>query len=504
MKTLFLSLFPLLLVACAAPEPLPPLPGNEVIPTTSAPAPALPKTDAMALLAPLRAKVRAAASDRIAPLTAPLPSGPETLVSSQLSMTISGHLGWQQCDDGVFVVWVGDNTQVLDVQSSAGDVGYAFNVPGPNNTDIIGSKPTLPRTVYAFDSLYCVSGPGGTPSPRPVHLFNPVSSPKIDEASGIVFVNYDCRKETIGALLHGPVWGARGPLVDFLREFPFPVAWIDWNRLPSVFLDGPKPSLTFCYEQHRFYSGDVFSEWSPHWRGVPVTAHQQYGTFVSGQVGQALLLCCDQALTVNERMPLVLALMQRGIEDLGGLCDASWRYALGGHCWGRVGTLILLGHMFAIDVFADPTPIVGNRLPEHQLVTVTSWWGQPNWTGYLYSTSNNGATDPALWTRNPSTWGASGTSGTEAWAVLYSEQVIPALSATAAFVRICGRESQAPKLVNAVRCWYAAPAAAVADLWAAGVPLNIGQGPFPDGQQGPHDYAMTPGFGLQAWTRYGN
>lgn len=487
----------------ATGQVLAPIPGNEWIPPGEAPPPPA-KINAAPMLEALQARADALPK-RFTLLTAPTPSGPETLVSSQLRITITGHLGWQLCPDETFIVWVGENTQVLDVQSTDGDVGFAFNVPGPNNTDIIGSKPTLPRQVTACDALYCCSGPGGNVSPRAQLGYATGVTPKVDEACAVVFVPYDCRKDTAGPMLRPPVWGARGALVDFLRAFPFPIDAIDWNRLPSVFLDSPKPALSLCYGEHRYFGGDVFSEWSPHWRGVPTTAHQQYGTFVSGQAGQALLLCVDEALTLADRKPLVLALMQRGIDDLGGLCDQSWRYALGGHCWGRVGTLVLLGHMYAIDVFADPTPVVGNRLPEHQLVTVTSWWGQPNWTGYLYSTSNNGASNPALWSTHPSTWGDPANHADAAWQVVYGEQAIPALTATAAFIRILGREASAPKLVNAVRCWMSGPPAAeVAALWAAGINLNIGPGPFPDNTIGPIDYAMTPGFGRQAWARYGN
>jgi len=472
-----------------APAPAPaPVPMAEPVPAKAPPAPAA-KMNPGPLIDALSARLESA-PQRFAALSTPTPSGPEMFTSGQLRMVVTGHLGSQACDDGCFVVWCGPTTQVVSVSSTDGDVGYAFNVPGPNNSDMIGVHPTLPQTVTPGDALYVVSGPGGAVSTRPQLGFATGVSPKVDEASGIVFVGFDCRTDSIGALLHGPIWGGRGPLVDFLRNYPFPIDWINWSVLPSVFLDGPKPTLSTCYDEHRWYSGDVFSEWAPHIHGVPTTAHQQYGTYVAGQVGQALLLCCDESIPVGDRRKLVLALMQRGIEDLGGLCDASWRYALGGHCWGRVGTLVLLGHMYGIDAFGDPTPIVGQRLPEHQLSAVTSWWGQPNFTGYIYSHTFA----QNLWASSPDTWGNADVQGTVAWCQRYGGQVVPALSATAAFVRIVGRERWAEQLVNLVRCWYAAPESVRAALAGQRIFVSIGL---------PEDYAMTVGFGAKAWARHG-
>ena len=154
------------------------------------------------------------------------------------------------------------------------------------------------------------------------------------------------------------------------------------------------------------------------------------------------------------------------------------------YIWGNAG------HMYGIDAFGDPTPIVGQRLPEHQLSAVTSWWGQPNFTGYIYSHTFA----QNLWASTPDTWGNADVQGTVAWCQRYGGQVVPALSATAAFIKIVGRERWAEQLVNLVRCWYAAPESVRAALAGQRIFVSIGQ---------PEDYAMTAGFGAKAWARYG-
>lgn len=455
--------------------------------------PPLPPTDvALAQLQAIRRPAASIAAFASLAAAAPAPRAAETLTSGQLSLTVSGHLSVQRTADDSFLVQVpASGAVVTAITSSVGPAGWAWNVPGPNNTALISQTSALPRPVAPCDAVAIVSGAAGGGSTRPVLGFaTQNTSPVVDEAMAVVFVPYDVDETRVGKLLRAPAWGRRGPLVDFLRGFPFPVAWIDWTKLPSKALDGPTPTIDFCWRQHRYFSGDLYSEWAPHIHGVPPSAHQGYGTFVLGQMGQAMLMACSDA-PLEAKKPLVLAILQRAIDDLGGLCDGSWRYSLGGHCVGRRGPLVMLGHLYNIDIFADPTPIVGNRLPEDQYQTVTAWWGAP-WTGYVYSWQAR----QDLWTRAPSTWGDRNdpTHAAEAWQVCYGGQVVPAMLATAAAIVMMGREASAPKLVALSRCWFNGPPPdARAQLAAAGIDLQFGT-----------DYAVEAGFAVRAWRRYGN
>lgn len=466
------------LLACCSPfrgdTPAAVAPGSEAGPQDVAP-PFNGNGDA--LMAALRPLTETRRSISTFATIAPRPA--ETLRSGQTTVVIQGHYGWQRTADDSFVVCVPrDGTAKVTAITSIGGFGAALNVRGLNNSTLLQSTVALPLNVRPCDALYVCSGTTEGISDRPVLGFaTQATNVPVDEAVAVVFVEYDVEESRVGKLLRPPVWGTRGNvLVDFLRSFPWPVAGLQWDKLPSKPIVGATPELlAFCLAEHRYFSGDCYSEWGPHVHGVPVTAHQQYGTFVQGQMGQALLVACS-SLPLESKKPLVLAIIQRAIDDLGGLCDGSWRYTLGGHCQGRRAPLVMLGHLYDIDIFADPTPVVGKRLPEDQYVTVVPWWDTtpnavPSWTGYLYSTSNTNPTDPNLWHRHPSTWTGDrqvAYSG-ERWMVMYGGQVVPASAGSAAAILLMGRERSAPAFVNAVRCWAKGPPqSARADLAAAG------------------------------------
>ena len=508
--------FVALLASC---EPTQPVPMGEILPVSSDTPPPPPDPVKFIDAVSKDRASRVASSPVFSALVAApalVPQGVETLSDGQISFTISGHYGWQKTAGGRFIVHVPEfgTAQVHSVHSSVGPVWSGINVPGINgDLDLNGQSLTFPRWVNPCDAMWIASGAAGG-TDRPALGYASANGANIDEAVGICFVPYDCREAVAGKLLCGPIWGARGLIVDFLRANPWPVAWIDWAKLPDdVNLDelyqipgqwrpgdenrinpnswgASRPTIADAYAKHRWFPLDLYSGWRTIGR-TAYTAHQGYGTFVLGQMSEAMLLACSSA-PLEERKPLVLAIIQRGIDDLAGLADGSWRYALGGWCWGRVGPIVMLGHLYGIDIFADPTPVVGNRLPEHQLVTVTTWWGRPNWTGYLYSTSNQNPSDVGLWTRHPSTWGDRHTAGTEAWQVCYAGQVIPAMTGTAVAIILMGREQSAWKLCNAVRCWMTLPPAEIrATLDNLGINLNFRQ-----------DYAMPVGLGVHAFDRY--
>lgn len=436
------------------------------------------------------------------------PRPAETFSDGQIMVTVVGHLAAQKTPDGGFVICVpaDGSARVVAVASTRGSASWGVNIPGRNNSPLRGQSTALPLPVRPCDALWIVSGSEGG-SDRRALGFAQASQP-VDEALAVVFVAFDVRQEVVGPLLRPPVWGRRNVFTDFLRSNPFPINAIDWSKLPSVIdfdvlysqdINGAlwgaaRPDFATYLEMHQHFPADLFSEWGPHMHGIPYTAHQGYGTFYMGAEGVLHMFGCS-TMPLEQKKPAVYAILQRAIDNLGGLCDDSWRYALGGHCRGRRAGLVWLGHLYNIDIFADPTPIVGNHLPEDQFTAVTPWWGGEPFTGYIYSWQG----DQNLWARHPSTWtgnrqvAASG----ERWEVMYGGQVIPAMLAQVICILLMGREHSAPKMCHAARSWVRGlPPAAMADLVAAGCgDLGIGSNPL-------IDYAVPAGLAAKAWQRY--
>jgi hypothetical protein len=486
-------LLPLLaLLACSAP----PLnaPGREPIPAGR---PQPPVLDQQAAVAAFQKFAQDPNAKAMSALVAPsLQPQAFTFEEGQLTVVVTGALAWQRCDDGTFLCTVpwDRSARVTAVLSSRGPACWGLNMPGPNNSPLRSFSTQLPLPVGPRDALWAASGSEGGTS-RPATLYNS-SSQSVDEATAVAFVEYDCDLARAGKLFRPPAWGRRSPLVELLRQVAWRESDLDWSVVPSKvdFAAVGTPDLARVLSDARGFPCDLYSEWGPYFspNSIPYTAHQGYGTFFMGQSGLVHLVACS-TLPLEQKKPYVRSIIQRGIDTLGGLCDESWRYNLGGHCWGRRADLVWLGRMWHFDPFGDPTPFVGKRLPEDMFVPVTSWWGEPNWVGYIYSWTSR----QDLWSRPPSGWGDRNdpTHAAEAWQVMYGAQVIPAMVAHATSVILIGGEQLAPLMCRAVRCYVKGPPpAALQQMWSAGVNMPIGPGPFPDGTSAANwgDYAVQP------------
>lgn len=480
---------------CAAP------PGEPVISPTAPP----PAIDVAGFTRALHAKLQPVG---FAAFAAPVPRAAETLTEGQLSIEVEGHLGVQHCRDGSWLVQVpATGARVTKIASAGGPWFAGLNIPGTNNVGLHEMTVRLPLPVSPCDALVLGSGLGGTPSPRPAARWNAVGG-TVDEATAVVFVAYPV--EGVGPLFCPPAIGsAANPILRGLRgEWgTIPEGVLSWGLLPSIVdlatVYGPggldpnawgatPPTIAGQLASHGKFSGDIYGEWLCAGR-VPYTSHSGYGTFFAGDVSTSMLLCCS-TLPLEQKQPLVHALCQRAIHDIGRAADGCYLYPSGGHCWGRVPPMVLFGVLSGLDIFANPSPVLGERFPEWNGLQSGLWW-----TGdaafnvrWLFSFG-----DTAGLKDHPSLWGDpnSPTHSTFGWAVGYMAQVIPAQIGSACAIQLLNGERFAPRLVQACRQQMRGPSpAAQAALAAAGNGrLNEWWG---------KDYAVPFGFAAACWRRY--
>lgn len=479
----FLALF----VACSTPE----LRDPEVI---LAERHAPPKSAPVELPADVVAKMTEALAARV-PRTMSVMAAPavelpaQVLSDSELSVTVVGHYGAMQTRDKSWLVQVGPNTRITSYSSSAGAAGAALNLRGFNERSVLELQLALPRPVTAGDALVVVSA-----SP-------PGSFSSTDEAMAVVFVPFALQP----GLLRGPAIGD-GLLTRFFRVNPISEAMVDMSRCPSVIdLDriykplGPidpagwgaaKPTITGMLSEIGKFSGEVVDGWPVHYH-APLKQHRGYGTFFAGQTSTALCLLMSK-LPLEDRRLLALALVQRGLDQIGATCDGRVLYPNGGHCQGRKALVLLTGHLLGVEEICAVSAWFPNVFAEDQGFPTQQWWFGGNWTvGWAFSRGANGQQLNVP----PSTWGSRDAPNHDTWNWLfaYFGQVVPAQVGTALAMKLIGREREMGNMVQMVRQFMVGPpAAANAQLKAAGHDMPWGQ-----------DYATPAGFCATAWKLYG-
>lgn len=412
-----------------------------------------------------------------------------TLSDSELSCRIVGHYGAAQTRDRSWIVHAGPNTRVVGYSSSAGPAGAVLNLRGSNSDGLLNRQLTLPRPVVAGDALIVVSG-------APAGSFS-----SIDEAMAVVFVNYPVNS----SLLRPPAIG-NSELTRWFRTLgPIPEDFADFRRCPSV-IDlsriyapgGPinpnawgaaPPSLAELRASLRRFSGDVIDGWPAAYHS-PSKQHKGYGTFFAGEVSTALLLCCSTLGTFEERRDLALALVQRGIDQIGALADGRVLYPNGGHCQGRKALVIFAGHLMDMEPFYNPTPYVGNVFQEDDCYKPGTWWFGSDWT-VTWGFRKEAPYDGRLFANPPSTWGDRNAPNHDSWNWLagYMSQVVPCQVGTATVMTLLGREKEMGGLVQMVRQFMKGPPpAADAAMRAVGQDVPWGT-----------DYAGPTGFASTAW-----
>lgn len=476
------------------------------------------------------------------PSSVPLPA--QVLSDRQLSVTVQGHLGAAQTRDKSWIVQVpATGATITAMASASGALTSAINVPGDQQTDLTGTNVTLPRTVFPGDALVMFSGwtPSGPLTPAPPGMLDNPPGSVCDEAMAVVFVPYAVYED----LMRPPAIGrASNPLVQFFRLNPISEAMIDTTKLqPIIDLDelyqipgtprpgdadridptvwgATRPTLASAARLlggeanpdgtlacgGRF-AGDIYSiDWQVAEK-APWTQHQGYGSYFAGANSTCMLMCLTKE-PAKYRRRLALALAQRALDDLGRLVDGCFLPTNGGHSWGRRAPIAMLGHMMGVPQFADPTTIVGERLPEDHGFPFGDWWfgngptGMP-WTVRFPFHSTGGH---AHFHDDPSTWGIppdESMHGSHAWETVYWSQKYAALTGSAAAVYLMGAEMYAPKMVQAIRQYQERPPASViaymATLgWKATGPVVFGQPTWP----WERTYAGPLGFASLVWRRY--
>jgi hypothetical protein len=464
-KPTLLSL--LFLVACAAP-PAPPAPLERIAQQFDAAMPAQPLAAMSALV--------------------PLPAA--TLTDSELSVTIVGHYGAAQTRDRSWIVQVGPDTRVLSYSSSAGAAGAALNIPGSNQVDVLTRQLALPAQVTAGDALVVVSG-------APAGSFS-----SIDEAMAVVFVPYAVHSGLLRPPAIGSNWLAR-----HFRLSPIPESLVDMARIPAV-IDmasiyqpgGPvnpaawgaaPPTIAGMLAEVGRFSGELTDGWGVA-STAPLKQHRGYGTFFGGQTSTALCLAMT-TMPAEQRRPLVLALVQRGLDQVGATCDSRVLYPNGGHCQGRKALVIFAGHALNVEAFCTPSLYFPNAFQEDRGYPAQAWWFGGGWTvGWAFR--SEAPFNGQLLATHPSTWGDRNAPAHNTWNWLfgYFSQVVPCQVGSALAMCLIGREQEFGRCVQMVRQFMQGPPpAADAALRAAGHEVPWGK-----------DYATPAGFCATAWNLY--
>ncbi len=463
-------LFLLALAACSAP-PAPPTPELEQFAKQFA-----------AALPPVRFAT-------LATDAAPLPA--QTLADSELSVTVVGHYGAAQTRDRSWIVQVGPETRIVSYSSSAGAAGAMLNVPGSNQADVLTRQLSLPAPVVAGDALVVVSA-------SPAGSFS-----SIDEAMAVVFVPWTVSSSQLRPPALGNSWLSR----FFRTAGPIEESMVDMARCPSV-IDmariykpgGPvdaagwgaaRPTVAGLLAEMGKFSGDLIDGWGVA-SSAPLKQHKGYGTFFGGQVSTALCLSMT-TLPAEERRPLVLALVQRGLDQIGATCDNRVLYPNGGHCQGRKALVIFAGHMMNVPAFCQPSVFFPNVFQEDRGYPNQTWWFGGGWTvGWAFRSEPpfNGQ----LLATHPSTWGDRNAPNHNTWNWLfgYFSQVVPCQVGSALAMSLIYREGEFGNCVQMVRQFMAGPPPeADAALRAAGHTVPWGK-----------DYATPAGFCATAWALY--
>lgn len=479
----------------------------------------------------------------MASLAAPSVQPATTLADRQLSVVVVGSYGVSRAADQSFSCWVPDaGATVTSIESSRGAAWSALNVPGNQHEDLHGRRVTLPLVVKPGMALIVLSGSEGGNDIAPAQAGITPTGSAVDEAMVVVFTNH-----------LPPAGGLRGPaqgsefIATFLRTAG-PMPDIDMALVPRVIdLDEvyrtstPRPgdadridpngwgaarptfeSVAKKLGGERRPDGTLVggrfaccypSDWLWATR-MPWTQHQGYGTFYMAALSEACIMLhskapADPAAAAQwekDRRSLALALVQRGIDQVGAFADlpkAKVLYVNGGHCWGPKYEIVLAGHLMRVEPFKWPTQILGRVFAE-DWYSPGAWWcdnGSATDVGARWAFATTESHDGRQLANPPSTWGYNGDAdhGPYGWAVRYMTQNAPAAQGVVVSAALMGlQENLNPAMVRFVlrQARGPLPAAAVAQLDAAGiVPHGLGFGD----KQG---YGMAAGLGPAVIRRY--
>ena len=414
----------------------------------------------------------------------PLP--PETLTTGQISVVISGHLGKVQTRDGGWIVQVPNSgAEIREYSTTDGDVGAALNVRGSDTVEINSRSLDLPTAVVPLDALVIASTYDSSQG-REEYWSVPGRS-AVDEMMAVVFVPYAAQPNLLRPPAVGNSWLSR-----FFRGHPIPEAAIDVARLPSVIdieamginwqLWGhQRPSFEYLTGMLGAFGGDCFDGWSTDTK-TPDFQHPGYGSYYSGVVSQALVSLCSTDSDAD-KLPLAIAVAQRGLDLVGAFADGRFNYPNGGHAQGRKALLIMCGYLLKVRPFENPNRYIGLRFQEDSAFNEGTWWFGGGWNavwGFNTSEGFNGSG----FANPPSTWGDpnSPNHSTWAWTTAYMNQVCGSQVGTAIAMHLCGLEDEMGlNYMHMIEQWMEGPPqSAIEELAAAGIEYDWGTDYGPD------------------------
>jgi hypothetical protein len=411
----------------------------------------------------------------------------QTLATGALSVTIEGLLGAAPCRDGSWIVRVPPTGARIVAHSGSGAM---LNVRGTNTADVHTNHPTLPIAVVPGDALVVAKEGIG----RNGYWDVPGRS-SCSAMLAVTFVPWD----PVPGLLRCPAIG-NDLMTRFLRSLPLQEDRVAVDRLPSVVdvdalgIDwtswgAGKPTIPYLTALLRPFSGEYYDGWATDTR-TPDHQHPGYGTDNASVVSQALVQLCSTA-SAEEKRPLALAVVQRGLDLVGAFLDGRRNTANGGHAAGRKALIVAAGHLLGIEAMADPVSVVGQVFSEDDRYTANPWWF--GWqAGWRFVSGTTPLADP------PSTWGPVDAVNHDsfAWQINgYLGQTVGAQVGTALAMRLLGRTRQMGASFDGMVAQFmqGPPPWAEAQLHASGIAIPWGR-----------DYSVSRGAGFcaAAWRQY--
>lgn len=336
-----------------------------------------------------------------------------------------------------------------------------------------------------------IFGRDDTDGPQRPNYWDVPGRSSVSEMLAVVCVNWP--EFPSEPFLRPPAIGM-GVVAGALRERPILLSELV-GKLPSVIdldklygLDGKKivvPPIGFYERMHGDFCGDIYSGWSTDTR-TPDNQHPGYGTYLLALTSQIYVVLCSKNYTREQKMPLVAAMCQWGMDLDGAFGDGRDNsYANGGHMVGRKGMCEFFGHMLNDKRLMGLTAKLGRVFAEDHVFqrgeAGNSWWFQ----GWRATWQHSHAAE--FIQRPPSTWSES-----EKLRFGYIYQVVGAMIGTALAFQLMGRSGHLgwPVYHMCSQWMHGMPKRAADQLAAEGFTTQTGQ-----------DYAVGQGAGMcsAAW-----
>lgn len=420
----------------------------------------------------------------------------EVLTAGPFSLTVSGHLGAHQTRDGSYIVSVGTEGAVVHAVHAD---GAALNVRGTNTQNIISQTRPWPERVVAGDALILASV--RNPGERKEYWDAPGRS-FCGRMAAFCFVPYAVGE----GLLRPPAIGDGILHRAFLRKTPILESQVNVGRLPSVIdvdrLDvdwsgwgAGKPDISYLTALLREFGGECYDGWNTDTR-TPDLQHPGYGVAYASIVSQAMLQLCSTA-PIEQKRPLALAVVQRGLDLVGAWADGRRNHVVGGHCLGRKALIVATGHLLGIEAIANPNALLGKAFAEDSLCVDGNWFF-PEWTARWAFNGGSASHTGQSCELPPEMWGSVNDAQHTSWAWCVQGYLAPTIGAsvgTALALRLLNRTAEmGPAFDRMVDQFMASPPSGVsARLSSIGINISWGRD---------HSLVRGAGFCSEAWRRH--